>query len=108
MPLILHPETGNCRIGTTEVPFSVADLAEDEDLVLRIFIDKFLVELFASDRQAAVAVHMDSGVANGLYVYSFGAPTTIRTVEIWRLDPTNQGFHEARQRPLWEPDIALD
>jgi sucrose-6-phosphate hydrolase SacC (GH32 family) len=108
LPLILHPETGTCRIGMTEVPFSVADLAADEDLVLHIFIDKYLVELFVSDRQAAVAVHMDNEAANGLYTYSFGAPTTIRTVQIWRLEPANQGFHEARQRPLWEPDIALD
>ena len=41
-------------IGTTEAPFAVADLAPGEDVELRIFIDKYLIELFANGRQAVV------------------------------------------------------
>ena len=43
--------------------------------------------------------------ANCLGGYSFGAPTTIRSVEMWRIDPTNQGFLEAKKSRIWEPDF---
>jgi len=105
LSIIIHPETGRIRVGTTEAPFAVTDLTLDEDLELRIFIDKYLVEVFANDRQAVVAAHMDYAVANGLVAYTFGAPTTIKLVEIWRLRPTNQGFLDARQNRIWEPEV---
>ena len=38
-------------IGSIKAPFTLKD---DEDLILRVFIDKRLVEVFANDRQAAV------------------------------------------------------
>jgi hypothetical protein len=91
-------------MGGTEAPFAVADLPGGEDVELRIFIDKYLVELFVNDRQAAVGVHMDYDAAGGLDAYTFGAPTTIEKVEIWRLHPTNQGYYEARQNRIWEPE----
>ena len=40
LPIMLRPETGTLRVGTTEAPFAVADLPEDEDVELRIFIYK--------------------------------------------------------------------
>ena len=55
LPVLLRPETGTLRIGNTEAPFSVFDLPEGEDVELRIFIDKYLVEVFANNRQAVVA-----------------------------------------------------
>ena len=106
LPITIHPETGALRVGTTEAPFAVADLAQGEDVELRIFVDKYLVEVFANDRQAAVAAHMDYQAASCLNAYSFGAPTTIRKVEIWRLKPTNQGFLEARESRIWEPETG--
>ena len=104
LPILVHPETGTLRIGTTEAPFAVADLPEGEDVELRIFIDKYLVEVFANDRQAVVGVHMDYRSANGLNAYTYGDPTTVRQVEIWKLKPTNQGFFEARDSRIWAPD----
>jgi sucrose-6-phosphate hydrolase SacC (GH32 family) len=38
------------RVGTAESPFAVADSPEGENVELRIFIDKYLVEVFANDR----------------------------------------------------------
>jgi len=86
----------------TEAPFAVANLPENEDMVLRIFIDKYLVEVFVNDCQAIVAAHMDYAAANGLKAYTFGGPTRLQKVEIWKLKPTNQGFLEARQNRIWE------
>ena len=71
---------------------------------LRIFIDKYIVEVFANGRQAMITAHMDYRGKTGLNAYSFGDPTTIKSIEIWKLKPTNQGFLKARQNRIWEPD----
>ena len=42
------------NVGYIDPPF---ELQEGEDLTLRIFIDKNMIEVFANDRQAAVAWH---------------------------------------------------
>jgi sucrose-6-phosphate hydrolase SacC (GH32 family) len=103
LPIMLRPESGTLRVGATEAPFSVDELPEDEDLELRIFVDRYLVEVFAAGRQAMVAAHMDYRSARGLALYAYGAPVTLRSVEIWKLRPTNQGFLEARQSRIWAP-----
>ena len=41
-------------VGATEAPF---ELKPGEDLTLRVFVDKNLVEVFAGDRQAVVVAH---------------------------------------------------
>ena len=105
LPVIIHPETGTIRLGTVEAPFAISDLPEGEDLDLRIFIDKYLIEVFACDRQAVLATYTDYQAANGLIAYSFGADTTFRKIEIWKLKATNEGFFEAQQNPIWEPDV---
>ena len=104
LPIMIHPETGTLCIGTTEAPFAVADLPEGEDVELRIFIDKYFVEVFANDRQAVVGAYMDYRSASGLKLYTYGSQTTIRQVEIWKLKATNQGFFEARESRIWAPD----
>ncbi|GIX07827.1 MAG: hypothetical protein KatS3mg115_2230 [Candidatus Poribacteria bacterium] len=58
IPILLCPENGVLRVGTAEAPFAVAALPEGEDLTLRLFLDRYLVEVFASDRQALVAAQM--------------------------------------------------
>jgi sucrose-6-phosphate hydrolase SacC (GH32 family) len=103
LPIVVKPETGTIRVGATDAPFAVADLADDEDVVLRLFVDKYLVEVFASDRQAVVAAHMDWRSARGLHAYTFGAPTTIKQVDVWPLRPANQGFREAQKNRVWQP-----
>ena len=110
LPVLLRPETGTICAGATEAPFAVADLPAGEDLELRVFVDKYLVEVFVNGRQAALTVFMayrDAG--KELRAYLFGrrertAPLTLRNVDIWKLRPTNQGFLEARENRIWEPD----
>jgi sucrose-6-phosphate hydrolase SacC (GH32 family) len=48
LPILFRPENSTLRVGTTEAPFSIADLPKGEDVELRIFIDKYLVEVFAN------------------------------------------------------------
>ena len=102
LPVLIRPETGTICAGATEAPFAVADLPAGEDLELRIFVDKYLVEVFVNGRQALLTVftaYRDGG--SELRAYLFGSrgrtpPLTLRTVEIWKLRPTNQGFFDAR------------
>jgi beta-fructofuranosidase len=102
LPILLRPENGTLRVGTTEAPFAVADLPEGEDVELRIFVDKYLVEVFANDRQAVLAAFMEER-GTGLDAFTVGAPTTIARFQAWKLRPTNQGFLEAQRERVWEP-----
>ena len=104
LPIMLRPETGTLRVGTAEAPFSIADLPKGEDVELSIFIDKYLVEVFANGRQAMVASYDDYLGKPDLNAFTVGAPMTIKKLEIWKLKPTNQGFLEAQKNHIWEPE----
>lgn len=104
LPILIRPETGTMRIGNTDAPFAVASLPKGEDVELRIFIDKYLVEVFANDRQAMIAAYISYHGKTGLDAWTFGSSTTIKRLEIWKLKPTNQGFLEAQRSKIWEPD----
>jgi len=112
LPVLIRPESGTICVGDTEAPFELAELPEGEDVELRIFVDKYLVEVFVNGRQAALCTFMayrDGGNELRGYVF-FGRnnqvqSTTIRKVEIWKLRPVNQGFLEAREDRIWAPDI---
>ena len=104
LPILFRPENSTLRVGTAEAPFSIADLPKGEDVELRIFIDKYLVEVFANGRQAMVASYDDYIGKPDLNAFTVGAPTTIKKLEIWKLKPTNQGFREAQKNHIWEPD----
>ena len=103
LPLVIRPETGSIRLGTAEAPFAVSDLSPGEDLVLRIFLDRYLVEVFANDRQAMVAAYPEYRGRLGLNAFTVGAPTRLSKVEIWKLEPTSQGVRDAQSKPVWEP-----
>ena len=103
LPILLRPETGTLRVGTAEAPFSIADLPPHEDLELRIYVDKYVVEVFANNRQAMLTMHADHLHKRDLCAFSVGAPTVIKKVEVWQLHPTNQGFHEAQKNLIWQP-----
>jgi beta-fructofuranosidase len=103
-PVIVNPVTKAIRVGPTEAPFSVGDLPAGVDLEIRIFIDKYLIEVFVNDRQAVIGHFMDYKLNTGLYAYTFGAGTIIKEIKIWRIRSTNQGFLEARENHIWEAD----
>ncbi len=103
LPIMLRPENGTLRVGTAEAPFSVSSLPPGEDLTLRIYVDKYLVEVFANDRQAMIASFADYRGKPTLSGFSVGAPTAVKSLETWKIEPTNQGFLEARKNHVWEP-----
>ncbi len=103
LPIVFRPETGALRLGTTEAPFSIAELPAGEHVTLRIFVDRHIVEVFVNDRQAMIGHYRDYAGRTALNAFSVGAPTKIRKVETWKLKPTNAGFREAQKTRIWEP-----
>ena len=108
LPILIRPESGLISVGETEAPFSLSKLPIDENINIRIFIDKYLVEFFINDRQAAVTSFMrfkESGFDFNAYAYSGEGdkPMNIRKIEIWKMRPTNKGFLKARKNPIWIP-----
>ncbi len=104
LPVIIDPAHRTLQVGTTKAPFAVADLPEGEDVDIRIYIDKYLVEVFVNDRQAMIAADLDWRSGSGVTAYTYGTTTTFKTLEVWPLKPTNQGYHEARKNKFWQPN----
>ncbi|MEZ6077347.1 MAG: GH32 C-terminal domain-containing protein [Pirellulaceae bacterium] len=52
--IAVEPASKSLRLGDTVAPF---ELQAGEDLELRVFIDKNVIEVFANERQAVVASH---------------------------------------------------
>ena len=62
-------------------------MKEGEDLTLRIFIDKSMIEVFANDRQAAVRRGM-SMMPQDLQVslFSMGGDLKVKSVSAWQMN----------------------
>ncbi len=77
------PESQTLRVGKVNAPFA---LQPGEDFILRVFIDKNLVEVFANDRQAAVAAAAKYVPENlGVSLFSQGGDLTAKSVKSWKL-----------------------
>jgi sucrose-6-phosphate hydrolase SacC (GH32 family) len=103
LPILFRPETGALRVGSAEAPFAMAALPEGEDVDLRIYVDKYLVEVFVNDRQALVASYAGHQDRRDVAAFSVGEALTLKRVEVWKLKPTNQGLFEAEKDRVWEP-----
>lgn len=104
-PIIINPPSKAIRVGTVEAPFLVSDIPEGEDLEIRIFVDRYLIEVFVGDRQAVVGSHMDYKENKGLFGYTYGSSTELDQIKIWKLKPTNRGFLKAQKNKIWECDL---
>ena len=70
------------NVGYIQPPF---ELQEGEDLTLRIFIDKHLIEVFANDRQAAVAWHEYDPKDLHVSLFSKGGDLKVKNVSAWKM-----------------------
>jgi len=61
-------------------------LKEGEDLTLRIFIDKNLIEVFANDRQAAVGWHDYDADDLHVSLFSKGGDLKVKSVSVWKMN----------------------
>ncbi|MCX6345301.1 MAG: GH32 C-terminal domain-containing protein, partial [Armatimonadetes bacterium] len=71
------------RVGSVYAPF---DLKSGQDLTLRIFIDKNLVEVFANDLQAALSAastHVPTRLT--IRLFSTGGSVVVNSVKAWKM-----------------------
>ena len=80
--IAVEPEGQILRLGDLRVPFT---LQAGETVELRIFLDKSMVEVFANDRQAAVAVHKHRNEDKGVTLFSNGGETTVLKALSWKM-----------------------
>jgi len=71
------------KVGYISPPF---ELKEGEDLTLRIFIDKNMIEVFANDRQAAVAWHDYDAADLHVSLFSMGGDLKVKSVSAWQMN----------------------
>ncbi len=69
-----------------EAPF---ELQNGEPLVLRIFVDKSIVEVFANDRQAIGRMVYPTLDGKGISLFSEGGNITVSSVKAWEIMPSN-------------------
>jgi beta-fructofuranosidase len=75
-------------VGKMKPPF---ELKKGEDLVLRVFIDKNLVEIFANDRQAAAFVHNHKPEDVNVFLFAKGGDVTVPEVTAWKMQSIYKG-----------------
>lgn len=83
------------NVGYSEPPF---ELRAGEDLTLRIFIDKSMIEVFANDRQAAVAWHEASPGHRRVSLFSRGGDLHVQRVTAWKMRSIYDGRSVLRRR----------
>ena len=69
-----------------EAPF---ELKDGEPLVLRIFIDKSIIEVFANDRQAIGRMVYPTLGGRGVSLFSEGGDITAKSIKSWEMSPSN-------------------
>ncbi len=69
-----------------EAPF---ELKKAEPLVLRIFVDRSIVEVFANDRQAIARKIYPTKGGTGVSLFSIGGNVKTKSVKAWEMMPSN-------------------
>lgn len=65
------------------------ELKNGEPLILRIFVDKSIVEVFANDRQAIGRMVYPTLGGKGISLFSEGGNIEATSVKVWELSPSN-------------------
>jgi beta-fructofuranosidase len=89
MRIGVNAESKTLQVGTVNAPF---ELAEGEDLELRVFIDKNLVEVFANGRQAALSA-LETFTAKNVYarLFTVGSDLQVDKVTTWKMKTIYDG-----------------
>ncbi len=64
-------------------------LNDDDHLVLRVFVDKSIVEVFANDRQAVSRNIYPQLGGRGVKLFAIGGDMEVLSVKAWELMPSN-------------------
>jgi len=82
-----HASLGEGPKTVESAPF---ELADDEPLKLRVFVDRSIVEVFANDRQAAMRrIYPTRNDARGVVLFANGSDMRIPSLRAWDMPETN-------------------
>lgn len=65
------------------------ELKSDEPLVLRVFVDKSIIEIYANNRQAIARRVYPTLGGKGISLFSTGGNVIVQTIKSWELMPSN-------------------
>ncbi len=82
LPIAFHTESQTLTVGETTIPLP---WSPTEEVVLRVFLDKSIVEVFANDRLAALAPHRYDPGDLGVGLYTEEGTVRVQEVECWNL-----------------------
>jgi beta-fructofuranosidase len=103
LPVLIDPKSKTLQVGETRAPFDAPPGPNGvREVELRVFVDRYMVEVFANDRQAVLEASLHSTEDKGLSVVSTGGSMTVKDLRIWKLKPTNQGYLEAVKSGNWK------
>ncbi len=84
--VVFDPAAKSLRLGGTTAPL---DLKPGEDIQLRVFVDRSIVEVFANHRQAVVKQHEYAPGDTGVCLFSEGGQMNVRELKAWKMAATN-------------------
>jgi sucrose-6-phosphate hydrolase SacC (GH32 family) len=84
--VVVEPQGKIIRLGATTAPL---ELGPGEDIQLRIFVDRRIVEVFANDRQAVFKQHRYEPEDVGVCLFSQGGPMQVKEIKGWSMQPSN-------------------
>jgi beta-fructofuranosidase len=87
--LKIDTRNSSLGIGRKTVESAPFELIKGEPLVLRVFVDKSIVEVFANDRQAIARSIYPTLNGQGLSVFANGGDARIKSIKVWELSPSN-------------------
>ena len=82
LDLFVEPGRKTIKLGSTTAPL---ELKPNEDIRLRIFVDRSVVEVFANDRQAVVKQHMYEPDDVGVCLISLGGGMEVSEIKCWKM-----------------------
>ena len=68
-----------------------SELKAGERVELRVYLDKSMIEVFANDRQAAVASHKYAPENLGIGLFSKGGDVVVKEIKGWKMKPIYPG-----------------
>jgi beta-fructofuranosidase len=77
------------KFGRKIIEEAPLELKNGDPLILRIFVDKSIVEVFANDEQAIARTVYPTLGGMGISLFSEGGNIEIKSVKVWELSPGN-------------------
>jgi len=91
--IIVDPSAKTLQVGESIAPLDI----QKEEIALRIFIDRSIIEVFANDRQAVVWQHVYEAGDLGVCLFSEGGGMEVSAVKGWHMKSISPEFKSQKE-----------